>query len=58
MFKYFCIRRYSNTNLYYNALKTIIDASSKAGNTYTDDNDEQQSAALISEVNFTYEFKG
>ena len=47
----------NNIYMNYNALKTIIDASSKAGNTYTDDNDEQQSAALTSEVKFTYLFK-
>ena len=47
----------NNIYMNYNALKAIIDASSKAGNTYTDDNDEEQSAALTSEVNFTYVFK-
>lgn len=44
----------NNIYMNYNALKAIMDASSDAGNTYTDDNDEEQSAALTSEVNFTY----
>ncbi len=46
----------NNIYMNYNALQTIIDKSEKAGNTYTDDNSQKQSAALRNEVRFTYVF--
>ena len=46
----------NNIYLSYDALSAIIDASGEAGNVMTEESREERSAALTSEINFTYVF--